>query len=531
MFRTKDTQMSLLELQYYLPEKLQEGLRASWAHAFRSDIMPAIPEEEFRGLYAEDEGRPCVPVAILIGLSVIKENFQCTDSRLIEALQYDLLVQYALRVDPFQAQISIRTIYNFRERVMSSPALKETFFAILDEIINKASIKTSFQRLDSKHFRSNMAKLARLQLFVRTIEKFLRSLGAGDLATVSEDLRKRYMEREGYFADVSPRDAKRNLDQAAKDILTLLTLFGGNDAVISTEAFGLLERLFVEQCYRPSEFEAFPRPADEIPSDSLQNPSDPDAAYSRHKGEGYQVQIAETCNADNPLQVVTDFEVQKANVSDFKSLQPVIESLDERGHKPDIIAADAGYVSGENIVACEEQGVSLLGPAATGRPAQNEKTSLAEFEVGINDRICGCPEGAKPIYCSEREDGSFLVQFDSERCRQCDKRDRCPVSKRGRLTYTKPELVLACRKKEQRAPEFKDAYKIRSGIEATNSDLNTAHGARKVWTRGVHRVSLAMTFKIMALNVRRYTQYAAGVIRRKMNGLNISQETYVLSSA
>jgi hypothetical protein len=148
----------------------------------------------------------------------------------------------------------------------------------------------------------------------------------------------------------------------------------------------LLERLFVE-CYRPSESEALPRPADEIPGDSLQNPSDPDAAYSGHRGEGYQVQISETCNAGNPLQVVTDFEVQKANVSDFKSLEPMIESLDERGLKPDILAVDAGYVSGENIVVCEEQDVSLLGPVATGRPAKNEKTSLAEFEVDINPKF------------------------------------------------------------------------------------------------------------------------------------------------
>ncbi|MCP4010146.1 MAG: hypothetical protein GY726_11605, partial [Proteobacteria bacterium] len=32
----------------------------------------------------------------------------------------------------------------------------------------------------------------------------------------------------------------------------------------------------------------------EIPSDSLQNPSDPDATYSGHKGQGYQVQVMVT---------------------------------------------------------------------------------------------------------------------------------------------------------------------------------------------------------------------------------------------
>lgn len=206
-------------------------------------------------------------------------------------------------------------------------------------------------------------------------------------------------------------------------------------------------------------------------------------------------------------------------------------SLEERGLKLDIMAADAGYVSGEKIVACDEQGVSLLGPAGTGRPAKNEKTSLVEFEVDIEDHVCQCPEGARPVYCSERKDGSFLVQFDSGRCRQCGQRDRCPVSSMGCLAYTKPELAIARRKKEQREPEFKEAYKIRSDIEVTNSDLNTAHGAKKVWTRGACRVCLAMTFKIMALNVRRYTHYAAEMIRRKMDDLDISRETRALSSA
>ena len=32
------------------------------------------------------------------------------------------------------------------------------------------------------------------------------------------------------------------------------------------------------------------------------NPSDPDATYDGHKGNGYQVQLAETCGEDNDVQ-------------------------------------------------------------------------------------------------------------------------------------------------------------------------------------------------------------------------------------
>jgi len=353
-------------------------------------------------------GRSCVPVALLIGLSILKEMYDCSDEKLIEELYFNTMVQYALQVDPFEAEISIRTLYNFRERIMNSPAIKKTFFSIVDTIIEEASIKTSFQRLDSKHFYSNMAHLTRLQLFVRTVEKFLKSLEPSCLEDLPEDLRKRYLERKGYFADAAPKEAQRSLIQTAEDIL-----------------------FFTDK--------ALPRPSDEISSDSLQNPSDPDATYDGHKVEGYQVQIAESClpvrrtqtgNSDNPFQVVTDFETENANEMGQNAPIPIIEDLEDQGLKPEILAVDAGYVSGKNILDAEEQDVTLSGPLTTGRSSDNDKLSLADFHMDIEDRIFECPQGAPAIFSTENENGSIQVQFDCEHCKECPMRDRCPVTQK-----------------------------------------------------------------------------------------------------
>jgi transposase len=440
MFKPKDTQTTIFQTHLYFPDKLRNRLKQSWAEIFRKDIMPIIPEEEFSELYSENMGRPCVPVALLIGLSILKEMYDCSDERLIEELYFNTMVQYALQVDPFEAEISIRTLYNFRERIMNSPAIKETFFSIVDTIIEEASIKTSFQRLDSKHFYSNMARLTRLQLFVRTVEKFLKSLDPSYIEDLPEDLRKRYLEREGYFADTAPNEAQRSLIQTAEDILFLLTHFADNDSVTSLETFALLERLFHEQCYQPKDSDkALPRPSDEISSDSLQNPSDLDATYDGHKGEGYQVQIAESClpvrrtqtgNSDNPFQVVTDFETQNANEMGQNAPIPIIEGLEDQGLKPDILAVDAGYVSGKNILDAEEQDVTLSGPLTTGRSSDNDKLSLADFHMDIEDRIFECPQGAPAIFSTENENGSIQVQFDCEHCKECPMRDRCPVTQK-----------------------------------------------------------------------------------------------------
>ena len=53
-------------------------------------------------------------------------------------------------------------------------------------------------------------------------------------------------------------------------------------------------------------------------------------------------------------------------------------------------------------------------------------------------------------------------------------------------------------------PAFKEQHKIRSGIEATNSELKRCHGFGKLRVRGRPRFTLAVHLKVLALNVKRY---------------------------
>jgi hypothetical protein len=64
-----------------------------------------------------------------------------------------------------------------------------------------------------------------------------------------------------------------------------------------------------------AESRAAARPNKDVPSDSLQNPSDPDAGYSSHKGQGYQVQVVEnyTEGDDKQLSLITHIAVESAD--------------------------------------------------------------------------------------------------------------------------------------------------------------------------------------------------------------------------
>ena len=77
---------------------------------------------------------------------------------------------------------------------------------------------------------------------------------------------------------------------------------------------------------------------------------------------------------------------------------------------------------------------------------------------------------------------------------------------RPTCSHTFNDYALALSRAREQTVEFKQFYKLRSGIEATNTALKTAHGFRKLWTRGRDRITFAVLMKTLALNFKRYAR-------------------------
>ena len=67
-------------------------------------------------------------------------------------------------------------------------------------------------------------------------------------------------------------------------------------------------------------------------------------------------------------------------------------------------------------------------------------------------------------------------------------------------------MATSKRREQQQTDEFKERYKIRSGIEATISEANQVTGFKRVWTRGKDRVAMSVFMKALAINVKRFVQ-------------------------
>jgi len=222
-------------------------------------------------------------------------------------------------------------------QLLSEEGLQQVLFdTVCQKLVDVFKVDFQHQRIDSVHIQSNMRHLGRISLFVKTISKFLTNLKRHHknlLQSLDDELVDRYLgkKQEVAFAVVKPSESHATLSQLAQDLYALISKFNSSSTVESMSSFKLLARLFNEQCViqeEDGEKVAVAKPNKDVPSDSLQNPSDPDAGYSGHKGKGYQVQVMETYDPETSpesLSLITHVKVESADKSDANALLPAIK--------------------------------------------------------------------------------------------------------------------------------------------------------------------------------------------------------------
>ena len=537
MFRTRDPQDSLFGTSNLVPPDKAKRLQASWAEGFRAHALPLIDEEVFAPLYCADNGRPNRPVQTVFGVLLLKEMHGLTDAEALEQLEFNLQWHHALGLTPDEAHLPQKTLHNFRARVMAHDGGRVAFETMTDRILQALDTKVSRQRLDSTHVISHMAVLTRLGLFCETVRLFLRSLKAEHprlYGRVPKPLLGRYVKADGgatAYDDARAPEGPRRLAVCARDVYRLWDLFAGT-AAEALASYGLLQRLLQEQCTvgqkrkkpRRGDDDAGERrvpvvlkPPEEVSSASLQSPHDPDATYHGRKGKGYEVQIAETCHKDNLVEVITHVEVTEACARDGQATMPILQNLTERDQQPQELVADTAYGSAENAVDAERLGTELVSPvsgravAVDAEGPEEQPLTSADFHIDARGEDPAlCPGGH---FSTEQRPHAthpyrLTLTFDRATCEACPLLDRCPAPRKASpdgyvLSVDLAGANLERRRRAEAGGQFRPRYRIRAGIEATNSELKRRHGLGAVRVRGQPRVTLAVYLKALACNVKR----------------------------
>ena len=516
----------------YLGPKRRKLLDQSWAGLFREHILAELPIEKIVPFFKEDFGRPTKEIFSALGAVILQQTPDLSDEETIDQLAFNTQWHYALDItDESDAAkyFCSKTIFNLRKVVVDNELADDLFDKITGKLAEVFGVDTSKQRIDSVHIKSNMRRLGRIGIFSKSINKFLVNLKRQHrqlFDALDEELVAKYFTKKalGCFSFVKPSESAKTLSAVAADLFELVRRFADDKNVTNMSSYKLLARVLDEQC-EVAEADGddelatvSPKAPKEIPSDSLQNPSDPDAAYSGHKGQGYQVQIMETyCDDEDEqsrqqtLNLITHVEVEPANESDANALIPAIESAIEREMAPEEVLADSLYGSDENCQAAQKMGVDLVAPTM-GRSSE-KKIELADFELSDKGEVTACPEGHAPV---RRKKGKrHSVGFDCEHCDNCPRLKDCPVKpgkKRYYLRYDNKALRLALRRAAERTPEFADRYRWRAGVEATMSEYDRKTGVKRLRVRGLRAVRMCAKLKAVGINL-----FRATYVRKTLN--------------
>jgi len=534
MYKKTNPQQKLFGVDTQLSPSLRKRLKTSWAHLFKTEVLPILyrNEDRYAMLYGKT-GRPNFSVARVLGLCLLQEFSKLSDQQALDTFSFDIRWRYALEVSDEEDYLSRRSLVEFRRRLAAKDPemnlVRNVFDNVRDTAIKKLDLSTSEQRVDSTHVISNIRTRGRLALFSNTLDFFLKSLNEDQFSKVPKAIQQWHTtESEGWFG-LGPAEQKVKLQELAQYLYELIILFKKDKNIKSCEPYKLLERLFREQCElkngspsneKSSKIQIKKKPEGE----TLQSPYDPDASYG-HKGSGYSVHITETCSNPGKTEIITDYEVHGAARSDVGKAVAVVERLDAAGLKPKTLFADGGYPSVPSSSTITEQQVELMAPVNRSR-LSDDIMGRDQFQFDSEGFATHCPMGHSPIdhrilSSNNKKRRSLHAIFDGDICRSCKILDQCPVRtpnhrSRGckprdtvgdfRLEIT-PEIRLRDQMySNQQTDEWKERYKIRSGIEATMSELKRSHGLGKLRVRRSPKVCFATACKVIACNIKRWAK-------------------------
>ena len=470
----------------------------------------------------------------MLGLMIIQQMEDLSDEEAARQFAFNIQWHYALNIignSDRACYICPKTIWTMRN-LLSQPLLNKygkplpksgydlIFETVADKLAKAFTVDVTKQRLDSTHIFSNMRHLGRIGLFAATIEKFLVNLRRHHkelFVSLGEEIINRYLPQKGaeVFSLVKPTESAKTLEIVAADLFSITERFTDNKAVVSMVSYQLMLRVLKEQCVVTEDTETKAKKVEvkknkEVLSDSLQNPSDPDASYDAHKGKGYQVQIMETYSTDvdnKELILITHVKVEQAHESDAHALLPAIAATKERNLAPELILADTLYGGDDNVETAKVQGVEVIAPVM-GRSSKKE-LNISDFSLSDAGEIVACPQGntSNEIKTVNDKQRAF---FDRDACAGCPLNEKCPVKmtkKKSWLEYDEKALRLAKRRTCEKTDEFVNNYRHRAGIEGTNSFAKRRTGLEELRVRGKTAVSFAVTIKLTGINILRASAF------------------------
>ena len=233
--------------------------------------------------------------------------------------------------------------------------------------------------------------------------------------------------------------------------------------------------------------------------------TDPDARSMATSGRGsgvvgYNVQVA----VETKHHLIVTHEVINEG-SDRAQLSPMamaakaalgVETLDA--------VADRGYFSGEEILECENAGITVMLPKPmTSNSKAEGRFGKQDFRYVAEDDVYICPAGQRLTYSFTTEDkGLVLRRYATKACQNCAIKNVCTTAKQRLISRWEHEHVLET--VQRRLDEHPEKMRQRrETVEHPFGTIKARMGATHFLMKTLPRVASEMALHVLAYNMTR----------------------------
>jgi transposase len=233
--------------------------------------------------------------------------------------------------------------------------------------------------------------------------------------------------------------------------------------------------------------------------------TDPDARSMATSGRGsgivgYNVQAS----VDAKHHLIIAHEVTNEG-SDRAQLSPIAKETKAVLEVEELDAvADRGYYKGEEILACQEAGITVTLPKPqTSHSAAKGRFGKQDFRYIADEDVYICPAGERLIYrYTTQENGLTLHRYWASTCQSCALRERCTTGKERRITRWEYEHVLEA--VQQRLDEHPEMMRRRrETVEHPFGTIKSWMGSTHFQMKTLPRVRTEMALHVLAYNLKR----------------------------
>lgn len=242
----------------------------------------------------------------------------------------------------------------------------------------------------------------------------------------------------------------------------------------------------------------------------------PDATYRVKQGQayrGYAANITETCDPDNPVQLILAVQVAPNVMDDGQFLVDVLPALVERTDVQELYV-DGGYNGSLADDPLRLNHVTLIPSAIRGATPVGDRLTLDQFDWQADPdgwpQSITCPHGQVAPVLRGTQD-HFQAHFDMSLCMTCPLLHHCPTlpcqCSPQRVLYFKKRSFFAALHRQQMNCALASNVNLRASVEASIRSVKHPFPDSRLPVRGQIRVSMLLIGSALMTNVRRISHY------------------------